>query len=76
MSATEILEQIRRLPAAEQEIVAERILEEFSEIDDELTPEQIAELERRAVEARTHPERCRPMEDVFDDIGRRLRAKQ
>jgi putative addiction module component (TIGR02574 family) len=62
MSATEILEQIRRLPAPEQREIAERILSECGE--DELSPEQIAELERRATEARAHPERGTPWETV------------
>jgi putative addiction module component (TIGR02574 family) len=76
MSATEILEQIRRLPPAEQHEIVEKIRQEFGEASDDLTPEQIAELERRAAEARAHPERCRPMEEVFDDIEKRYRARQ
>lgn len=76
MSATEILEQIRRLPPAEQHEIVEKIRREFGEASDDLTPEQIAELERRAAEARAHPERCRPMEEVFDDIEKRYRARQ
>ncbi len=76
MSATEILEQIRRLPPAEQHEIVEKIRREFGEASDDLTPEQITELERRAAEARAHPERCRPMEEVFDDIEKRHRARQ
>jgi putative addiction module component (TIGR02574 family) len=73
MSATEFVEQFRRLPLEEQRAVFEQIREDF---DDELTPAQIAELERRAADARAHPERCRPMEDVFADIEKRYRAKK
>jgi len=76
MSATEILEQIRRLPEKERREVAERIWAEFGEQDDELTPEQIAELDRRAEHALRHPERCRPLEDAIADLEKRFRAVQ
>ena len=76
MSAKEVVEQFCKLPPAEQQIAFEKIRESFEDFDDDLTPEQIAELERRAAEARAHPERCRPMEDVFADIEKRYRAKQ
>jgi hypothetical protein len=76
MSATEILEQIRRLTPKEQHEVVEKIREEFGDFDDELTPEEIAELDRRAEEALKHPERCRPLEDVIADIEKRFRGKQ
>ncbi len=74
MSATEILEQIRQLPLEEQLEVAERIREEFGDFDDELTPEQIAELDRRAERALAHPESCRPLDDAIADIEKRFRA--
>lgn len=74
MSATEILVQIRQLPPQEQREVFERLREEFDNV--ELTPEQIAELDRRAEEALKHPERCRPLEDVVADIESRFRAAQ
>lgn len=74
MSATEILVQIRQLPPQEQREVFERLREEFDNV--ELTPEQIAELDRRAEEALQHPERCRPLEDVVADIESRFRAAQ
>jgi len=73
MSATQVMEQVDKLPFEEQRAVFEKLRDRF---DDELTPEQIAELERRAARARAHPERCRPMEDVFADIEKRYRAKQ
>ena len=76
MSATEILEQIRRLPPAEQQEVAEKVLAEYGDFEDELTPEQIAELDRRAERALAHPERCRPLEDVVADLEQRFRARQ
>ena len=74
MSATEILLQIRQLPPQEQREVFEQLRDDFD--DEELTPEQIAELDRRAEEALKHPEHCRPLEDVVADIEKRFRAKQ
>ncbi len=44
MSATEFLEQFRKLPPEEQRAVFEQIREG---LDDELSSEQIAELDRR-----------------------------
>jgi hypothetical protein len=74
MSATQILEQIHRLPLAEQYEVVEKVLEEYFEA--ELTPEQIAELDRRAERALAHPERCRPLDDVVADMEKRFRNQQ
>jgi putative addiction module component (TIGR02574 family) len=76
MSAAEILEQIRRLPPEEQHEIAVRIREEFVDFDDDLTPEQIAELDRRAEDALKHPGRGTPVEEVSAEIRRRLLAKQ
>jgi putative addiction module component (TIGR02574 family) len=76
MSATEILEQIRRLPPAEQHEVVEKIREEFGDIDDNLTPEQIAELDRRAEDALKNPGRGTPIEEVSAEIRKRLLAKK
>ena len=75
MSATEILDELRRMPESERLELIETIESEFCSFDGELTPEQIAKLERRAAAARAHPERCRPMEDVFADIEKRYAAK-
>jgi predicted extracellular nuclease len=72
MSATQVLEQVEKLPFEEQREVFEQLREKF---DDELTTEQIAELDRRAERALAHPERCRPLEDVMADIEKRFRAK-
>ena len=73
MSAAQVLEQVDRLPFEEQREVFERLREKF---DDELTPEQMAELDRRAERALAHPERCRPLDDVVADIEKRFRTKQ
>lgn len=67
MSATEILEQIRRLPPEEQHELAEKILVEFGEFAEELTSEQVAELERRAEDALKNPGRGTPWEQVRDE---------
>jgi putative addiction module component (TIGR02574 family) len=76
MSAAEILEQIRRLPPAEQYEVAEKVRQEFGDGDDELTAEQIAELERRAEEMRRHPERGIPWETVQAELHERLKSRK
>ena len=75
MSAAQaqVLEQLERLPFEEQREVFEQLRGRF---DDELTPEQIAELDRRAERALAHPERCRPLDDVVADIEKRFRAKR
>jgi putative addiction module component (TIGR02574 family) len=74
MNATEIMEQIRRLPLAEQYEVAEKVREEY--FDDELTPDQVAELERRAEELRQHPERGIPWETVQAELHERLKSRK
>jgi putative addiction module component (TIGR02574 family) len=76
MSATEILEQFRRLPPEEQHEVVEKIREEYGEFDDELTPEQITELDRRAEDALKNPGRGTPIEEVSAEIRERLLAKK
>ena len=76
MSKAEILEEVRRMPEAVRRELVEAIEMEFGDFDDTLTPEQIAELDRRAERALAHPERCRPLDDVVADIERRFRAKR
>ena len=76
MSRTEILEELRRMPEAERRELVETIEMEFGDFNDKLTPEQIAELDRRAQDALAHPERCRPLDDVVADIEKRFRAKR
>ena len=67
------MEQVNKLPFEEQREVFEHLREKF---DDELMPEQITELDRRAERALAHPELCRPLDDVVVDIEKRFRAKQ
>ena len=76
MSATQILEEIRRLPLAEQYEVAETIRVEFGDFDDELTAEEAAELDRRAEDALKNPGRGTPIEEVSAEIRKRLLAKK
>ena len=71
MSAAQVMEQVNRLPFEEQREVFEHLREKFG---DSLTPEQIAELDRRAERALAHPERCRPLDEVVADIEKRFRA--
>ncbi len=73
MSAAQIqvLEQLDRLPFEEQREVFEQLRDKF---DDRLTPEQIAELDRRAERALAHPERCRPLYEVVADLEKQFRA--
>ena len=73
MSATQVLEQVEKLPFEEQREVFEHLREKF---DDVLTPEQIAELERRAEDALKNPGRGKPVEQVFAEIEERLLAKK
>ena len=54
MSAVEILDQLRSMPAAERREIVEKIWDEFADRDLELTPKQAAELDRRLAD---HPAR-------------------
>jgi putative addiction module component (TIGR02574 family) len=76
MSAAEVVEQFRKLPVAEQYEAFEKIREVVCDVDDELMPEQIAELERRAAEARAHPERSIPWEAIRAEMFARYGVKQ
>ncbi len=73
MSAAQVLEQVDKLPFEEQLEVFEHLRDRF---DDELTPEQVAELDRRAEDALKHPGRGTPIEEVSAEIKRRLLAKK
>lgn len=76
MSAAQVLEQVNRLPFEEQREVFEHLREKFDDFDDTLTPEQIAELDRRAEDALKNPGRGTPIEEVSADIKKRLLAKK
>jgi putative addiction module component (TIGR02574 family) len=72
MSATEILEQIEQLPLDERHEVAEKVFEKYGGFDDELTPEQAAELDRRLAEFEKNPREGIPWEQVEADLNKRF----
>jgi len=76
MSKAEILEELRRMPELERRELMEVIDLEFGDVRDDLTPEQIAELERRAEELRQHPERGIPWETVQAELNDRLKSRK
>jgi putative addiction module component (TIGR02574 family) len=67
MSATQVMEQVEKLPFEEQREVFEHLREKFDDFDDTLTPEQIAELDRRAEDALKNPGRGIPWEQLRDE---------
>jgi putative addiction module component (TIGR02574 family) len=71
MSKAEILEELRRMPEAERRELVETIELEFGDLDDELTPEQKAELDRRAEDALNNPGRGIPWEQLRDETLRK-----
>jgi hypothetical protein len=76
MSATEILQQIRRLPEKERREVAGQILEEFGDFDDGLSAEQIEEADRRAGRLSRNPESGIPWEQVLAELPERLKNRK
>ncbi len=72
MSKMEILEELRRMPETERRELVETIDLEFGDFNDELTPEQIAELERRAKEFRKNPQSGIPWEQVQENARKRF----
>jgi putative addiction module component (TIGR02574 family) len=70
------MEQVNRLPFEEQREVFEHLREKFDDLDDTLTPEQIAELDRRAEDALKHPGRGTPIAEVSAEIKKRLLVKK
>lgn len=65
MNATDVVEQVHKLPLAEQREVFEQLRDEF---DNDLTPEQVAELDRRAEDALKNPGRGTPWEQLRDEL--------
>ncbi|HEX3989271.1 MAG TPA: addiction module protein [Verrucomicrobiae bacterium] len=76
MSATEILEQIRRLPENERRKVAGQIVEEFGNPGDRLSLEQIEEFDRRAERLSKNPENGIPWEQVLVELPERLKNRK
>lgn len=69
MSAIEVVEQFRKLPAAEQHKAFAEIREAI-EVADALTPEQVAELDRRLAEFEKNPREGIPWEQVEADLNK------
>ena len=66
------MEQVEKLPFEEQREVFEHLREKF---DDELTPEQIAEFDRRGDELRRNPASGIPWEQVRAELKERIKAR-
>jgi putative addiction module component (TIGR02574 family) len=64
MSATQVLEQLDKLPFEEQR-----------EVFEQLTPEQIAEFERRGEELRRNPQSGIPWEQVRAELKERIKGR-
>jgi putative addiction module component (TIGR02574 family) len=72
MSATEVVEQFRKLPLEEQQIAFEKIRKTVEDFDDGLTPEQTAELDRRLADFEKNPHKGIPWEQVEADLNQRF----
>ncbi|MBA4148056.1 MAG: addiction module protein [Verrucomicrobia bacterium] len=76
MSATEVIEQIRSLPADEKRELFEKIWDEFGNelgcVDDGLTPEQAAVLDRRVAAFNENPDAGIPLEQVRAEAKKRF----
>lgn len=73
MSATEILQEFRRLPLEERCEVLQRIQEELA---DELPPHLLAQLEERAERLRQHPEIGITWEKIRGELKERLAQRR
>ncbi len=78
MSASEILQAAKSLPLSERIELAQKLWDDITEhgYDPELSPEQAAELDRRAEDALRHPGHGTPAEEVFAGIRERLLTKK
>jgi len=72
MSAIEILEQIRQLPPDEQRAVAAHVWEQYCLIEEDLSPEQIAELDRRLADVEKNPHDGVSWEQVEANLNKRF----
>jgi putative addiction module component (TIGR02574 family) len=69
MSATQVMEQVDKLPFEEQREVFEQLRDRFA---DALTPEQATELDRRLAEFEKNPREGIPWEQVEADLNQRF----
>ena len=80
MSVSDIIEEIRPLSAKEKQEILEKLWTEFGDeletFDPDLTPEQIAELDRRVAEFEKNPRAGIPAEQVFAEIDKRLEERR
>ena len=69
---TELIEKMRPMPTEEKRAFIEKVWEEFGDelecVDPDLTPEQAAELDRRAEDALRNPGRGTPWEVLRDEL--------
>jgi putative addiction module component (TIGR02574 family) len=73
MSATQVIEQVEKLPIEEQREIFQVLRARFA---DEPSPEQIAEFERRAERLRRNPEIGIPWERVRAELKERLESRR
>ena len=75
MSATDLIEQMRPMPTEEKRAFVEKVWEEYGEelgwIEPDLTPEQIAKLDRRLADFEKNPRDGIP----FEQIQAEMKAK-
>lgn len=72
MSATEVVDQFCKLPFEEQHEAFEKIRGVVEDADDRLSPEQIAELDRRAEEFCKNPHDGILFEQVREEARKRF----
>lgn len=68
------LTELQKCPEWEQEAIAQHILEDIEEYAD-ITPELLAEWERRADELDAHPGRGIPLDAAISEILAELKKK-
>ncbi len=80
MSAAELIEKIRPMPTQEKRALVEQIWQEFGDelgwVDPDLTPEQIAELDRRMAEFEKNPNSGIPLKQIEKEIKTRFAKKR
>jgi len=83
MSRAELEQKLLELPTEERRQFVDWVYEHEDELldsttseEDDLSPEQMAELERRMKEIDEHPERLVPWEGTVDRLRQRLYALQ